>query len=81
MLALAFIASASPARAAVTLRGNGPDDGPRTGWFERYSEARQGPEQIEKVSQTIKVGDGDTLAEHRLPTPDAFRRFLLHCLS
>lgn len=61
MLALAFIASASPARAAVTLRGNGPDDGPRTGWFERYSEARQGPEQIDKVSQTIKVGDGAAL--------------------
>jgi len=61
MLALAFIASASPATAAVTLRGVVPEDGPRTGWFERYSEARQGPEQIDKVSQTFKVGDGAAL--------------------
>ena len=61
MLALAFIASATPASAAVTLRGIVPEDGPRTGWFERYSEARQGPEQIEKVAQAIKVGDGAAL--------------------
>ena len=61
MLALAFIASASPATAAVTLRGIVPEDGPRTGWFERYSEARQGPEQIDKVSQTFKVGEGAAL--------------------
>jgi DUF4097 and DUF4098 domain-containing protein YvlB len=60
-MALAFIASASPASAAVTLRGIVPEDGPRTGWFERYSEARQGPEQIDKVSQTVKVGDGAAL--------------------
>src|SRR6186997_1777132 len=60
MLALAFIASASPASAAVTVRGVA-DDGPRSGWFERYSEAREGPEQIEKVSQTYKVGDGAAL--------------------
>jgi DUF4097 and DUF4098 domain-containing protein YvlB len=58
MLALAFIAGASPASAAVTLRSLMPDDGPRTGWFERYQESRQGPEQIEKVAQTFKVGDG-----------------------
>ena len=38
-----------------------PDDGPRLGWFERYTEARQGPEQIDKVSQTFKVGDGAAL--------------------
>jgi DUF4097 and DUF4098 domain-containing protein YvlB len=61
MLALAFVASASPATAAVTLRGIVPEDGPRTGWFERYSEARQGPEQIDKVSQTFKVGEGAAL--------------------
>jgi DUF4097 and DUF4098 domain-containing protein YvlB len=60
-MALAFIASASPASAAVTLRGIVPEDGPRTGWFERYSEARQGPEQVDKVSQTVKVGDGAAL--------------------
>ena len=57
LLSLAVLA-ASPASAAVTLRGIVPEDGPRTGWFERYSEQRQGPEQIDKVTQTFKVGDG-----------------------
>ena len=58
---MAFIAGASPASAAVTLRGIVPEDGPRLGWLERYTEARQGPEQIEKVTQTYKVGDAGAL--------------------
>ena len=58
LTALSIVAVASPASAAVTVRGIVPEDGPRLGWFERYSEARQGPEQIDKVSQTIKVGEG-----------------------
>ena len=53
-----FVGAASPAHAAVTLKGILPEDGPRLGWFERYQDSRQGPEQIEKVSQTVKVGDG-----------------------
>lgn len=61
MVALALVAGASPAAAAVTLRGIVPEDGPRAGWFERYSEQRQGPEQIEKVTRTYKVGDGAAL--------------------
>jgi DUF4097 and DUF4098 domain-containing protein YvlB len=61
LLTLALMAVASPASAAVTLRGIVPEDGPRAGWLERYTEARQGPEQIDKVSQTIKVGDGAAL--------------------
>ncbi|HUQ88029.1 MAG TPA: DUF4097 family beta strand repeat-containing protein [Vicinamibacterales bacterium] len=52
-----LIASAAPASAAVTLRGIVPEDGPRAGWLERYTQAREGPEQIEKVSQTYKVVD------------------------
>ena len=60
-LIVALIASAGPAAAAVTLRGIVPEDGPRTGWFERYSEARQGPEQVEKFTQSYKVGDGAAL--------------------
>src|SRR6185436_12610511 len=60
-LMLAFIATASPVSAAVTLRGIVPEDGPRTGWFERYTEARQGPEQVEKFTQSYKVGDGAAL--------------------
>jgi DUF4097 and DUF4098 domain-containing protein YvlB len=61
LLILALIAVASPASAAVTLRSIVPEDGPRAGWFERYSEARQGAEQIEKFTQTYKVGDGAAL--------------------
>jgi DUF4097 and DUF4098 domain-containing protein YvlB len=57
-VALTCIATATPASAAVTLRGIVPEDGPRSGWFDRYSEQRQGPEQIDKVTQTFKVGDG-----------------------
>ena len=61
LLILALVAVASPATAAVTLRGIVPEDGPRTGWFERYTAARQGPEQIEKFTQSYKVGDGSAL--------------------
>lgn len=53
--------AASPAHAAVTLKGILGEDGPRLGWFDRYQDSRQGPEQIEKVSQTYKVGDGAAL--------------------
>jgi len=58
LVLLVAMVSASPAHAAVTLKGILPEDGPRLGWFERYQDSRQGPEQIEKVSQTFKVGDG-----------------------
>jgi DUF4097 and DUF4098 domain-containing protein YvlB len=58
LVLLGAIVVATPAHAAVTLKGILPEDGPRLGWFERYQEARQGPEQIEKVSQTFKVGEG-----------------------
>jgi DUF4097 and DUF4098 domain-containing protein YvlB len=56
-----LISSGSPASAAVTLRGLLGEDNPRASWLERYTEARQGPEQIEKFSQTYKVGDGAAL--------------------
>ena len=58
---LLVLGSFAPASAAVTLRGIVPEDGPRIGWLERYTEARQGPEQIEKVTQTYKVGDAAAL--------------------
>lgn len=63
LLVALLLAAASPASAAVTLRGLTllGEDGPRAGWLERYTEARQGPEQIDKVSQTVKVGDGAAL--------------------
>jgi DUF4097 and DUF4098 domain-containing protein YvlB len=61
LITAALVAASSPARAAVTLRGLSLEDNPRLAWFERYQESRQGPEQIDKVSQTVKVGDGATL--------------------
>jgi DUF4097 and DUF4098 domain-containing protein YvlB len=62
MLGVALAAPATPAAAAVTLRGMLLfEDNPRSAWFERYQESRQGPEQIDKVSQTIKVGAGAVL--------------------
>ena len=53
----------SAAEAAVTLRGLAidRDDHPRSAWFERYQESRQGPEQIEKISRSIKVDDNAVL--------------------
>jgi DUF4097 and DUF4098 domain-containing protein YvlB len=60
-MVLAFLAGASPASAAVTLRGIVPEDGPRLGWFERYTEMRQGPEQIEKITSVQKVGENPSL--------------------
>jgi hypothetical protein len=57
LVALALLAGASPASAAVTLRGMLLDDGgPRPGWFDRYQESRQGPETTDRVLQTFKVG-------------------------
>jgi DUF4097 and DUF4098 domain-containing protein YvlB len=61
VMGLVAASAAPPAEAAVTLRGLLFDEGPRTGWLERYTEARQGPEQIDKFSQTVKVGDGAIL--------------------
>ncbi len=60
---VAAVMAATPARAtaAVTLRGLLLDDNPRGAWLERYQNARQGPEQIDTVTQTIKVGDGAVL--------------------
>lgn len=61
VLGAALLSAASPALAAVTVRAAVPEDGPRLGWFERYTEMRQGPEQVDKISQSIKVGDGASL--------------------
>lgn len=56
LVALTLLAGAAPAHAAVTLRGILGEDGPRTGWFERYQDSRQGPETTDRVQQTFKVG-------------------------
>ena len=56
IVGLALLATAAPAGAAVTLRGLLLEEGPRTGWFERYQDSRQGPETVDKNSQTFKVG-------------------------
>lgn len=54
-------ALAAPARAAVTLRGLALDDHPRRAWFDRYVEQRQGPEQVEQFTRSVKAGDGAVL--------------------
>jgi len=56
LVGLALLPGAAPASAAVTLRGIVPEDGPRSGWFERYQDARQGPETTDRVLETFKVG-------------------------
>lgn len=61
MIGAAVAATAAPAGAAVTLRGLHLDDNPRSAWFDRYSEQRQGPEQVEKFTRSVKVGDGAML--------------------
>ncbi len=61
MLGLALALGTSSAQAAVTARGAFPDEGPRAGWLDRFAEARQGPETVDKVSQTFKVGADGSL--------------------
>ena len=65
LCALSVIAAAAPGavEGAVTLRGLAidRDENPRSAWFERYQESRQGPEQIEKFSRSIKVDDNAVL--------------------
>ncbi len=62
IVALVLVATASPASAAVTLRGLLLDDsGPRPSWFERYQDSREGPETVDKTSRTFQVGDGAAL--------------------
>jgi DUF4097 and DUF4098 domain-containing protein YvlB len=66
LLALSVVEGLAPigsAEAAVTLRGLAidRDENPRSAWFERYQDSRQGPEQIEKFSRSIKVDDDAVL--------------------
>ena len=56
IVGLALLASAAPASAAVTLRGLLLEEGPRTGWFERYQDSLQGLETVDTTAQTFKVG-------------------------
>ena len=58
LLAVA-IAVSTPAAAAVTKSAGVVDENPRIGWLEHYQESRQGPEQTERFSETVKIsGDG-----------------------
>ena len=56
VVTFAVIASASPATAS--LKGLLNPENPRVSWFERYQEARQGPETTDRFSGVYKV-DGD----------------------
>jgi DUF4097 and DUF4098 domain-containing protein YvlB len=58
---LALLLLAAPTEAALTNRLAGPDDTPRAAWLDRYAETRQGPEQTDRIVQTVKVGSGGAL--------------------
>jgi DUF4097 and DUF4098 domain-containing protein YvlB len=60
VIAGTVLALASPAAAAVT-RSAGVEEHPRSPWFERYQESRQGPEQTERFTETYKVGTDTTV--------------------
>lgn len=55
----ALAVAASAAAAPAVTRAAGHDDTPRSPWFDRFQESRQGPEQTDRFSETYKVsGDG-----------------------
>ena len=58
---LAVLLSTAATEAALTNLPPSPDDTPRAAWFDRYAETRQGPEQTDRVVQTVKVGRTGTL--------------------
>jgi DUF4097 and DUF4098 domain-containing protein YvlB len=58
---LAAFASIAQAEAAPTSPFPRLDDTPRAAWFDRYAEARQGPEQTDRVTQTVQVGSQGAL--------------------
>jgi DUF4097 and DUF4098 domain-containing protein YvlB len=55
LVALILLASGVPATAAVTRAAAAGDDTPRVTWLERYQDSRQGPEQVERFTETYKV--------------------------
>jgi DUF4097 and DUF4098 domain-containing protein YvlB len=61
LAALAAVASLAQAEAAVTNRLPIVDDAPRAGWLDRYAGARQGPEQTDRITQTVTVGANGAL--------------------
>jgi DUF4097 and DUF4098 domain-containing protein YvlB len=61
MAVLALLLPAASAEAALTNRLPGPDDTPRAAWLDRYAETRQGPEQTDRIVQSVNVGSGGAL--------------------
>jgi hypothetical protein len=55
LAAFLLCAFGMPATAAVTRAAAAIDDTPRVPWLERYQDSRQGPEQIERFTETYKV--------------------------
>lgn len=51
----------APSTAALTHQPAHAEHTPRAAWFDRYQESRQGPEQTDRVVQTIKVGRAGAL--------------------
>ena len=72
LVVLAVLASVAQAEAALTNKLPSLDDMPRAAWLDRYAEARQGPEQTDRVVQTITVGaEGFLPVTVRVTTPPA----------
>jgi DUF4097 and DUF4098 domain-containing protein YvlB len=60
---IALLVLAVTLSTAATAAGpiSHPDDTRRVAWLDRYQESRQGPEQTERIVQTVKVGQAGTL--------------------
>ncbi|MCA1584884.1 MAG: DUF4097 domain-containing protein [Acidobacteria bacterium] len=56
LLVAVGLACSAPVRAAVTTLDVAAADTPRAAWLERYTEARQGPEQTDRFVETYRVG-------------------------
>jgi DUF4097 and DUF4098 domain-containing protein YvlB len=53
---LILVIGAVPTQGAMTHGLASRDDTPRAAWLDRYAEARQGPEQTDRVVRTVPVG-------------------------
>jgi DUF4097 and DUF4098 domain-containing protein YvlB len=60
LLVVFALALSRPAAAAVT-RSAAFDENPRSPWFERFQDSRQGPEQTDRFAETYKVGPDPAL--------------------
>jgi hypothetical protein len=51
-----LVAFATIEQAQAALTSGVPGETPRAAWYDRYAEARQGPEQTDRITQSVDVG-------------------------